>query len=65
MFDESNLSWKVQRVVPHAIPFFGVGFRNVAQRYATAQDVLSTKGSLIAGGRYNFKGAFEDTLSLL
>ncbi len=41
-----------------ATGFQGVCYRNVAQKYANTRDVQSTKGSLIAGGRYNYKGAF-------
>ena len=52
------LPQKLQDAVLSAIPFSGICFRNVAQQFATQQTILSAKGSLLAGGRFNFRGAF-------
>ncbi len=49
---------KMQEAARLAVPFSGVCFRNVAQRFATRRDVLSTQGSVLSGGRYNFHGTY-------
>jgi RES domain-containing protein len=46
-------------LVPAATTFHGICFRNVSQRFASRQDILSARGSLLTGGRFNFRGAFE------
>ncbi len=53
------LSEKLQDALEWAVPFSGVCFRNVSQKFANTRDILSAQGSLDVGGRYNFKGAFE------
>jgi RES domain-containing protein len=54
-----TLPQKLREALDWAEPFSGVCYRNVPQRFANTQDILSAKGSLFAGGRYNFRGAFE------
>ena len=49
---------KMQEASRLAAPFSGVCFRNVAQHFATRRDVLSTQGSVLSGGRYNFHGTY-------
>jgi RES domain-containing protein len=44
--------------LPLAIPFEGVCFRNVRQKFATPQQILSAEGSFLKGGRYNFRETF-------
>lgn len=53
-----TLPEKMQEAARLAVPFSGVCFRNVAQRFATRRDVLSTQGSVLSGGRYNFHGTY-------
>lgn len=53
-----TLPEKMQQAVRLSVPFSGVCFRNVAQRFATQRDVLSALGSQLSGGRYNFHGTF-------
>lgn len=54
-----NFSQRVQDAISVAVPFSGICFRNVSQRFANQQEILSARGSLIGGGRFNFKGLFE------
>src|SRR5687768_14807081 len=49
---------KIKRSLHLVTSFDDVCFRVVSQRYATQHDALSTRGSVIAGGRFNFKGTF-------
>lgn len=49
---------KINNSLGRAIPFDEVCFRVVSQRFATQHDALSTRGSVIAGGRFNFKNTF-------
>ncbi len=53
-----SLPQKMQEAARSAVPFSGICFRNVAQRFATRHSILSTDGSLLAGGRYNFRGTY-------
>lgn len=53
-----SLEDRIRGLIPAAIKFEGVGYRSVSQRYATRHDIASVRGSIIAGGRYNFKGTF-------
>lgn len=53
-----SLSQKLSDALPFAVPFTGVCFRNVSQRFANQRSVLSATGSRIAGGRFNFIGVF-------
>jgi RES domain-containing protein len=53
-----SLEQKIRRAIKHAVPFEGVCFRSVKQRFANQQDILSAQGSLFTGGRYNLAGAF-------
>jgi RES domain-containing protein len=41
-----------------AVKFQGIGFRNVWHQFANKKDIVSTKGSLKAGGRYNIATSF-------
>lgn len=54
-----SLPEKMQDALRRAAPFQGVCFRNVSQKFAHQQDILSAKGSFIRGGRFNLKGTFE------
>ncbi|MBV9852223.1 MAG: RES family NAD+ phosphorylase [Armatimonadetes bacterium] len=54
-----SLAQKIQDAVTDAIPFAGICFRNVSQQFANRHDILSARGSAIAGGRFNFRGTFE------
>lgn len=42
-----------------AVPFSDVCFRNVSLQFANRRDIISAQGSINAGGRFNFKGAFD------
>lgn len=53
------LSQKLRDAIPLGVPFSAVCFRNVSQRFANRHEVLSAQGSLLGGGRFNFKGLFE------
>ncbi len=53
-----SLPQKMQEALRRAAPFSGICFRNVAQRFATRQTILSTDGSLLSGGCYNFRGTY-------
>jgi RES domain-containing protein len=53
------LEQRIEDALQHVAPFVGVCFRSVLQRFATAREVLSTRGSFIFGGRYNFIGSFS------
>ncbi len=53
------LSEKMQDTLQWTVPFSGVCFRNVSPKFAKTQDILSAKGNFHAGGRFNYKGAFE------
>ena len=53
-----TLAEKMRDAASLAVPFSGICFRNVAQRYATRRDILSTQGSQFSGGRYNFHATF-------
>lgn len=53
-----TLPQKMQESALRAVPYAGVCFRNVAQRFATEQDILSAQGSVLSGGRYNFQGTY-------
>ena len=48
----------MQEAARLAAPFSGVCFRNVAQRFATRRDVPSAQGSVLSGGRYNFRATY-------
>jgi len=50
---------KMRDALQWAEPFSGVCFRNVTLKFANFRDILSAKGSFLAGRRFNFKGAFE------
>jgi RES domain-containing protein len=52
------LSEKMQDALQWAVPFSGICFRNVSVKFANIRDILSAQGSLRAGRRFNFKGAF-------
>ncbi len=54
-----SLEQRIRQLLSLAIEFEGICFRNVSQRFASEQEVLSTKGSKVTGGRFNFKGSFE------
>lgn len=54
-----SLLQKMQDAMGRVVPFSGTCFRSVSQRFATRQQVLSAKGSLMVGGRFNFIGKFE------
>jgi RES domain-containing protein len=54
-----TLEQKIRQALPSAIEFSGVCYRSVSQKFATRKSVTSAAGSLITGGRYNLKGAFE------
>lgn len=54
-----TLEQKIRQALPSAIEFSGVCYRSVSQKFATQKSVTSATGSLITGGRYNLKGAFE------
>jgi Uncharacterized conserved protein len=56
---ELTLEQRVHKTLGLTVKFEGICFRNVSQRFANQRDVLSGKGSKIAGGRFNFKGTFE------
>ena len=53
-----SLLEKMMELQSGAAGFQGVCYRNVAQKYANSRDISSIKGSLIAGGRYNYKETF-------
>ena len=53
-----NLQDRLNDVLPLAVGFAGICYRNVPPFYATPQDVISPVGSVQTGGRYNFKGTF-------
>ncbi|MBI3651817.1 MAG: RES family NAD+ phosphorylase [Acidobacteria bacterium] len=48
----------IKNALSLATSFKGVCFRVLSQRFATQKDALSAKGSIIKGGRFNFKGNF-------
>ena len=50
---------RLQSLSSHARPWRGVTFRSVDLAYASPAHVLSGKGSLKAGGRWNAPGAFS------
>jgi RES domain-containing protein len=52
------LSEKMQDALQWAVPFSGTCFRSVSLKFANVRDLLSARGSLRAGRRFNFKGAF-------
>lgn len=54
-----SLDEQMRNALEWAAPFSGVCFRNVSQKFANAQDILSAQGSLHAGGRFNFMNIFE------
>ena len=56
-----TLAQRVRKVLPLAVPFEGVCFRNVRPGFATPQQILSAEGSFRYGGRYNFR----NTLTVL
>ena len=56
-FNLEQIERKIHTVVNRAIEFDGVCFRNVQQRYANQQDLLSTEGSK-RGRRFNPKDTF-------
>ncbi len=54
-----SLDEKIRNALEWEAPFSGVCFRNASQKFANAQDILSARGSLHAGGRFNFINVFE------
>jgi len=54
-----TLPEKMRDALQWAAPFSGVCFRNVTMKFANTRDILSAKGSFLAGRRFNFKRAFE------
>lgn len=56
---QSHLTESFQKVIGLGDKYEKVCFRNVSPSYANQEDVLSARGSLINGGRYNYWGAFE------
>jgi len=54
-----TLSEKMRDALQWAVPFSGVCFRNVTMKFANTRDILSAKGSFLAGRRFNFKRTFE------
>lgn len=50
---EQQLRQKMLKALAHACQFKGISFRNVGQRFANKQDIVSTRGSYKLGGRYN------------
>jgi RES domain-containing protein len=54
----ATIERKINNSLHRAITFNGVCFRVVSQRYATQHNACSTQGSVIAGGRFNFKNTF-------
>jgi len=55
--EESSLREKIERAYQNPSAYQGVCYRNV--RPKRAGNLLSSPGSLVSGGRYNFKGLFE------
>jgi len=53
------LQEKIQKALLWAEPFANVCYRNVSLQYANRIDIISAQGSINAGGRFNFKGAFD------
>jgi RES domain-containing protein len=49
----------VQKVADRGVIYNGVCYRNVWVEFATQEEILSAKGSFIAGGRYNYFGTYE------
>lgn len=52
------LEERLREALNSAISFNDICFRNVAVKYSAPDQALSTVGSQIIGGRYNFIGAF-------
>ena len=50
---------KIQKALLWAESFSMVCYRNVSLQYANRRDIVSAQGSINAGGRFNFKGAFD------
>lgn len=53
-----SLKQKLADALNQATAFEGICFRSVPQRFANLRDVLSERGSLLFGGRYNYVGLF-------
>jgi len=58
-----TLSEKMPDALQWAVSFSGVCFRCVPLKFANAQDIISGKGSIAYGGRFNFIGKFEVHIS--
>lgn len=56
--NEPQFKEKLRRLLTRSANYDGFTYRMVAQRFATERDIISIVGSIRAGGRYNFKGAF-------
>jgi RES domain-containing protein len=56
--NENIFKEKLRGILRLPASYDGFTYRMVAQRYATRHDIISIVGSIRAGGRYNFKGAF-------
>lgn len=53
-----TLEHRIHNAIVGAVLFKGTCFRNVTQQFATRRDILSTRGSFLAGRRYNYKRVF-------
>jgi len=54
-----TLSEKMPDALQSVVSFSGVCFRCIPLKFANARDIISGKGSVAYGGRFNFIGKFE------
>ena len=56
--DSARLKTRLQKLLPQAIAWSGVGYRSASTKYANSTDITTGIGSMKSGGRWNPLGSF-------